>query len=168
MPHPSQRLSTRALNPVILPILKHLKLSSLLLLSISITIPIRLYSPKPNLASPPRVAADRRPPGGKGYYLSPWGLITRTLVLVIVGEPMLRLDFLSLNLVFAQRIMVARTIKIDKVIGILKDRSRRSQSVFANGFELRVAVATIGQNVLGDHALSTRRCHHVRTRRCSA
>src|SRR5947209_14487096 len=135
---------------------------------LGLTIPIRLYSPKPSLASPPRVAADRRPPGGKGYYLSPWGLITRTLVLVIVGEPMLRLDFLSLNLVFAQRIMVARTIKIDKVIGILKDRSRRSQSVFANGFELRVAVATIGQNVLGDHAPSTRRCHRVRTRRCSA
>src|SRR5437773_693847 len=49
MPHPSQRLSTRALNPVILPILKHLKLSSLLLLSISITIPD--FIPR-NLISP--------------------------------------------------------------------------------------------------------------------
>src|SRR5436309_13958218 len=64
MPHPSQRLSARALNPIILPILKHLKLSSLLLLSISITIPIRLYSPKPNLTSPPRFVTDQRPPGG--------------------------------------------------------------------------------------------------------
>src|SRR6266702_5271862 len=71
MPHPSQRLSTRALNPAILPILKHLKLSSLLLLSISITIPIRLYSPKPNLTSPPRFVTEQRPPGGKVYYLPP-------------------------------------------------------------------------------------------------
>src|SRR5437762_12378979 len=54
MPHPSQRLSTRALNPPILPIIKHLKLSSILLLSISISIPIRLYCSKHNLASTPR------------------------------------------------------------------------------------------------------------------
>src|SRR5207249_9909117 len=98
MPHPSQRLSTRALNPVILPILKHLKLSSLLLLSISITIPIRLYSPKSSLTSPPRFVTDQRPPVGKVYYLPPGSLITGTLVLVIVGEPMLCLYLFGLNL----------------------------------------------------------------------
>lgn len=56
----------------------------------------------------------------------PLSLITRTLVLIVVGEPMLFLDFLALNLIFAERIMVAGTIKIDNVIDVLKDRLRKS------------------------------------------
>jgi len=56
----------------------------------------------------------------------PLSLITRTLVLVVVGEPMLFLDFLALNLIFAERIIVAGTIKIDNVIDVLKDRLRQS------------------------------------------
>ena len=40
--------------------------------------------------------------------------------------------------------MVASTIEIDDVIGILKDRLRRSQSVFTNALELRVAVTAVG------------------------
>jgi len=39
---------------------------------------------------------------------------------------MLFLDFLALNLIFAERIMVAGTIKIDNVIDVLKDRLRQS------------------------------------------
>ena len=56
----------------------------------------------------------------------PLSLITRTLVLVVVGEPMLFLDFLALNLIFAERIIVAGTIKIDNAIDVLKDRLRQS------------------------------------------
>ena len=56
----------------------------------------------------------------------PLSLITRTLVLVVMGEPMLFLDFLALNLIFAERIIVAGTIKIDNVIDVLKDRLRQS------------------------------------------
>jgi hypothetical protein len=44
--------------------------------------------------------------------------------------------------------MVARTIEIDDVIGVLEDRSRRSQSVFTNAFELRMTVAAFGQGIL--------------------
>src|SRR6266404_9557097 len=66
------------------------------------------------------------------------------LIVVLVLEPVLHLNLLRLNLLLPQRIMVASTIEIDDVIGILKDRLRRSQSVFTNALELRVAVTAVG------------------------
>jgi hypothetical protein len=48
------------------------------------------------------------------------GFITKSSILVIRGEPVLRLDLLGLNLLLPQRIMVTWTIKIDDVIDVLR------------------------------------------------
>ena len=70
--------------------------------------------------------------------------IKKFSIVEIILEPVLHLNLLRLNLFLPQRIMVASTLKIDDVIGILKDRFRRSQSVFTNALELRVAVTAFG------------------------
>src|SRR4029077_16601758 len=65
-------------------------------------------------------------------------------IVVLVLDPVLHLNLLRLNLFLPQRIMVASTKEIDDVIGILKDRLSRSQRVFTNALELRVAVTAVG------------------------
>ena len=76
--------------------------------------------------------------------VAPGSWIKKSSIVVLALEPVLLLNPLRLNLLLPQRIMVASTIEIDDVIGILKDRLRRSQSFFTNALELRVAVTAVG------------------------
>src|SRR4030095_11684973 len=87
-----------------------------------------------------RCAEDRCPTRGNRLLpVASRSWIKKSSIVVLVLEPVLHLKLLRLNLFLPQRIMVASTIEIDDVIGILKDRLRRSQSVFTNALELRVA-----------------------------
>src|SRR5215471_21174658 len=80
------------------------------------------------------------PTGATGYFLLPQDAGSKkSSIVVFPFEPVLHLKLLRLNLLLPQRIMVAGAIKIDDFIGVLKDRLRRSQSVFTNALELRVA-----------------------------
>src|SRR5262245_32588116 len=92
-----------------------------------------------NLLPLPRIGSQ----GSRGYYLSPGNLIECSIV-VLPFAPVLLLYLLRLNLFLPHRIMVAGTIKVDDVIGILEERLRRSQSFFTNALELRVAITTFG------------------------
>jgi hypothetical protein len=82
--------------------------------------------------------------GNRLLPVAPRSWIKKSSIVVLALKPVLHLNLLRLNLFLPQRIMVASTIEIDDVIGILKDRLRRSQSVFTNALELRVAVTAVG------------------------
>ena len=76
------------------------------------------------------------------------------LIVVLALEPVLHLNLLRLNLFLPQRIMVASTIEIDDVIGILKDRLRRSHNFFTNALDHLLAVNAVGSAILGDDTFS--------------
>jgi hypothetical protein len=73
---------------------------------------------------------------------------------VIAGSTMLQMKQLFMDFIFPERIVTARPVEVDDVTGarILQNRLRASQRLFENRWVLHVAVAAVGESVLGDDA----------------
>ena len=73
---------------------------------------------------------------------------------VIAGSPMLQVEQLLMNFIFPERIVTARSIEVDDVTfaHILQNRLCASQRSFDNRWELDMAVAAVGESILGHDA----------------
>jgi len=67
---------------------------------------------------------------------------------------MLQVEQLLMNFIFPEGIVTARSIEVDDVTcaRIFQNRLRASQRSFDNRWELDMAVAAVGENILGHDA----------------
>src|SRR5438445_12476791 len=82
-------------------------------------------------------------------------LFLHRLVRVVMLPTMLVFQFLSLDLIFPNRILVARPVKVDDIPGAVKDRVVGSQTLFGHRRKLLVTVTACGELIfLENTALS--------------
>lgn len=85
---------------------------------------------------------------------SPLVIPLANLIHVIARSAMLQVKQLRMNFIFAERIVTARSVKVDDVTDarILQNRLHCTQRLLKNRRKFYVAVAAVGESILGDNA----------------
>src|SRR5438874_4619718 len=84
-------------------------------------------------------------------------LFLHRLVLVVMLPTMLGFQFLSLDLIFPNRILVARPVKVDDIPGAVEDRVVGSQTLFRHRWKLLVTVTACGELIFLENTVLSHR-----------